>query len=1025
MERIKDFDIAVIRDPRITAQNRLEPHPDIIWYHDENEYNTGSNSLILSLDGRWQFAYAEQPEDIPAEFWSGDTAGWAQIQVPGHIQLQGWGRPQYVNYQYPWDGLQDVSPTGCPEQYNPVGCYQTTFCLPMAMQGQEVHIVFDGAESALAVFLNGRYVGYGTDGFTPSEFDLTPFLQLGENRLAVLVFQWTAAAHLECQDFFRFSGLFRSVRLVAVPKSAVTSVTLNPELSPNYDSGTLGFSLQSRGNGTVTVQLRRNGEMLKQDSAALSGGPDTIALALQVKAPALWSAEQPNLYEAVVKVANESGQVQQYTVLPFGFRRIEIKNGMILLNGKRLVIRGINRHEFYSKCGRAISPDLIEKDIQSLKRLNVNAVRTCHYPNQSAFYTLCDRYGLYVMDEANLEGHAELDRMMRQKTDGSNLAPGSNPLWSNAVMARAKAMLERDRNHPCVLFWSCGNECGGGENLAAMADYFRKADPTRLVHYENANQDPVYWRISDIAGTMYQPVDEVRRLLATHKDRPYLHCEYEHMMGNSGGNLAEYTSLADELPQYQGGFIWDFADQALETKDPWGAPCLGYGGDFGERPHDGAMSGNGILYADHSLSPKAQEVKACYTPEVFEFSDKSVKLHNRNLFTSTDAYRCVARLMRDGKPLREIEMADISVPPLSDGSYPLPLDALGYQPTGDGAEYCLELSLRLREATAWAEPEYEVAFGQKVWRDGAPKRQTKPEDTLHVEAGNLNIGVSGAGFSLLFSKLHGGLLSYRCNGEELLAAVPRPNFWRAPTDNDRGNKMGRRYGVWKLASMYSTFSETPKVEQRDGRVQLTFFYDLATQPAAPCTITYIVEQDGRVTMQLSYTAVAELPAMPEFGFLFEMNPVFHHCQWYGLGPEETYCDRCSGAKLGIWQNRVEDNMARYLRPQECGNHTGVRWAQITRADGFGLEFEADTPMDFSVLPYTPHELENADHRYMLPREGGKTVVRAALRQIGVGGDNTWGAYTHDEYLIHPVPGQPLRFTLHLSPVSGTDAKEAD
>lgn len=1019
MARIQDFDMAILRDPRITAQNRLAPHPDTVWYRNQTEYDAGGSSWLLSLDGRWKFAYAERPDEIPSTFWSGETSDWADIQVPGHIQLQGWGRPQYVNYQYPWDGLQDVSPTGCPEEYNPVGCYQTTFCLPTAMQGQDVHIVFDGAESALAVFLNGHYVGYGTDGFTPSEFDLTPSLQPGENRLAVLVFQWTAAAHLECQDFFRFSGLFRSVRLVALPQSAVTSVTLAPELARDFSSGTLVVSLKARGSGTVTVKLCRHHAVLQQCRAALPGNPGTLSVSLQVDSPALWSAEQPNLYEAAIEVADSEGQVQQYTVLSFGFRTIEIQNGLLMLNGKRLVIRGINRHEFYYKCGRAITADLIEKDIQLLKRLNINAVRTCHYPNQSVFYELCDRYGLYVMDEANLEGHGELDRMMRQKTDGSNLAPGSNPVWRNAVLARAEAMLERDRNHPCVLFWSCGNECGGGENLVAMADYFRKADPTRPVHYENANQDPKYCHISDIAGTMYQPAAAVRDFLTTHKERPYLHCEYEHMMGNSGGNLAEYTALTDELPQYQGGFIWDFADQALESKDPWGAPCLGYGGDFGERPHDGAMSGNGILYADHTLSPKAQEVKGCYAPVTFEFSEASVNVHNRNLFTNTDAYRCFARLLRDGKLLREIELADVSAPPLATVSYPLPLNSLGYKPAKDGAEYCLELSLRLREKTAWAEAGYEIAFGQKVWRDGLAEQQVRPRDTLCVEIGNLNIGVSGENFSLLFSKLQGGLLSYQYKGAELLAAVPRPNFWRALTDNDRGNGLGRRYGVWKLASLYSTFSETPLVEQKDGCVRLTFFYDLATQPAAPCTVAYTVEPSGRVTMQLSYTAVAELPAMPEFGFLFEMKPAFHHCQWYGLGPEETYCDRCSGAKLGIWQNRVEDNMARYLRPQECGNHTGVRWAQITRNDGLGLRFAADTPMDFSALPYTPHELENADHAYALPRAGGKIIVRAALRQIGVGGDDTWGARTHDEYLIHPVPGQALHFTLHLSPITDT------
>lgn len=1001
METVKAFDLEILNDPRIVSQNRLPPHTETKWYSDE----TQEQALEMSLDGDWKFFFAERPEEVPANFYCGDCSSWAEIKVPGHIQLQGYGRPQYVNYQYPWDGLEQVGTTQRPFGFNPVGCYVTTFCLPAFMRGKEIHISFDGAESAVALWLNGQYVGYGTDGFTPSEFDLTPYLSNGVNRLSVLVFQWTAASHMECQDFFRFSGLFRSVRLLAVPDNAVCNAVLETELTDGFSYGMVKATVTMRGKGTLVARLLKDSAEVQSLRTAFETGNRSIAFT--VSKPELWSAEHPALYELEFSVLDEDGVLCQYGKQAFGFRKIEIRDGLLLLNGKRLVIRGINRHEFHSDCGRAITEEQIEADIRSLKQCNINAVRTCHYPNQSAFYTLCDRYGLYVMDEANLEGHCELDRFMRQKTDGSNLVPGSDPIWLPATLARAQAMLERDRNHPSVLFWSCGNECGIGDNLVRMAEYFRKADPSRPVHYENANQDPVYRKISDIAGMMYQPVEDVRKVLKEQTDRPYLHCEYEHMMGNSGGNLKEYTDLVDEIAQYQGGFIWDFSDQALKAENRWGEPCLLYGGDFRERPHDGNMSGNGIFYADHTKSPKVQEVKGCYAPITLEFLDAAVYVHNRNLFTPTGDYRCKAKMLCDGQLIRECELQNWNVEPLGTKQFALPFAELELEPKSLRGECCLEISFCLKEDTAWADAGYELAFGQKVWN--APQEKC-PETggSLRVISGNLNIGVFGQNFSLLFSKLHGGLISYRYQGQEMLSAVPRPNFWRAPTDNDMGNRMGVRYGQWKLASLYSTFEETPEVTEFEDRVELTFLYHLATNPSSDCTVRYCVTGDGSVRTVLSYLPVNGLSAMPEFGLSFQMDADFDRIVWYGMGPEETYCDRCSGAKLGIFNSTAQDSLSLYLRPQESGNRTGVRWATVTRQDGVGLRFESAAPMDFSALPYTPHELENARHGFELPRSG-KTVIRTALRQIGVGGDDTWGAFTHDPYLIHCHPGERMEF----------------
>ena len=1009
MEKIKTFELGILNDPRIVSQNRLPPHTDIKWYADCDQ----KHPLEISLNGTWKFFYAERPEEIPDAFYCGDCSAWAQIQVPGHIQLQGYGVPQYVNYQYPWDGLQQVGEEERPFAYNPVGCYVTEFSLPASVRGQEIHISLDGAESAAALWLNGTYVGYGTDGFTPSEFDLTPYLVDGKNRLSVLVFQWTAASHMECQDFFRFSGLFRSVRLLVFPRNAIRNVVLDTKLTEGFTLGVAEVKVMLTGKGTLRTRLLKDAVLIGSKQTEFETG--TRSVAFPVSDPALWSAENPALYELEFFVQGDDGVTCQYGKQAFGFRRIEIRDGLLLLNGKRLVIRGINRHEFHSDCGRAITEEQIEEDIRRMKRCNINAVRTCHYPNQTAFYTLCDRYGLYVMDETNLEGHCELDRSIRQKTDGRNLVPGDHPAWLPAVLARGEAMLERDRNHPSILFWSCGNECGIGENLLRLSEYFRKADPSRPVHYENANQDPVYRKISEIAGMMYQPVKDVRKVLEEQTDRPYLHCEYEHMMGNSGGNLKEYTDLADEIAQYQGGFIWDFSDQALKAENRWGEPCLLYGGDFGERPHDGNMSGNGIFYADHTESPKVQEVKGCYAPVTFSFTDAAVRVHNRNLFAPTSAYRCMASIQCDGRRIRQCELPDWNVEPLGAKEFALPFEALGVDPDALQGECCLEIAFCLKEDTSWAKAGHEVAFGQKVWGKMQESHTQRP-GPLTVIQGNLNVGVSGRDFSLLFSKLHGGLLSYRWQGQEMLSAVPKPNFWRAPTDNDEGNRMGARYGQWKLASLYSCFEETPAVRVEKDRGELTFLYHLATQPASDCTVRYIVSAEGKIRMTLSYTPVQGLTEMPEFGLSFQMDADFDQCTWYGMGPEETYCDRCTGAKLGVFASTTQEALSRYLRPQECGNRTGVRWAKVMRKDGTGLLFETRKPMDFSALPYTPHELENARHSFELPR-AGKTVVRTALRQMGVGGDNTWGAFTHDPYLIHCQPGERMEFEVIVSALS--------
>ncbi|MCD7752449.1 MAG: DUF4981 domain-containing protein [Lachnospiraceae bacterium] len=1009
MEKRKtEFSPYILQNPEITEQNRCATQADCRFYRSKEEYLDGATSQEICLDGMWKFHYAENPREVPDGLQNPDydCGSWTEIPVPGHIQLNGYGKPQYVNYQHPWDGLEAVAEGGCPIRHNPTGCYIRDFEMTDNMAGNTFHIRFDGAESALAVWCNGGYVGYGTDGFTPSEFDLTSFLKTGVNRLTVEVFQWTAASHMECQDFFRFSGLFRSVYLIVIPKVSVSPPVVGLSLTDDFSSGMLTVSTDFRGRGYLQISLLYQDTCLESRSFSLCNQP--FQTEFQVKQPVLWSAEDPALYRLEFAVTDEEEKSSQWCCRNVGFRRIELQNGLLLLNGKRLVIRGVNRHEFHASCGRALTAQQIEADILTMKRSNINAVRTSHYPNQSVFYELCDRYGIYVMDEANMEGHCQLDRWMRYQTDGDNLVPGSDPKWLAAALSRAEAMVLRDRNHPCVLFWSLGNECGGGENLSRMADFVRALDPSRPVHYENTNRDPVYHHISDIAGTMYEPVEKVRAYLAAHTDRPYLHCEFEHAMGNSCGNLWEYTALTRELPQYQGGFIWDFADQALEQIGQNGQHFYAYGGDFGDRPNDGVFSGNGILYADHTPSPKLQEVKACYAPIRFSFEEEGIRVYNDQLFLSTKGYDCCTRLFRDGEFLLEKKLSDWVVPPMENRRFPSP-----YSEPKEEGEYCLELSFMLKEDVPWAEKGHEIAFGQTVRTISVCKAQTYSLEEMEIMDGSLNLGISGKNYRLLFSKIQGGLVSFQYEGRELIQEVPGPAFWRALTDNDRGNHMGLRCGVWKTAEEYGYFQEMPEIRYGTGTVELIYTYMFSAKEDAFCKISYLVSGEGRVAVTIQYDAL-ELPELPEYGLRFFMAPEFDCLRWYGLGPEETYCDRSCGGRLGVWENRVKDNLAEYLRPQECGNKTGVRWAEVTDCSGYGLRFMAPA-MEFSALPYTPQELECAGHGKDLPMSH-HTVVRACLKQMGVGGDDSWGAKTHEAYCIHPSKGEHLEFTVILKAI---------
>ena len=999
---MKTFDYSLVKDPQYFRDGRMDAHSDHTYYRDGEEAQEKETSFRYDLNGIWKFHYARNYGSAIPGFEKADYCckDWDDIRVPAHIQMEGYDAPQYANVQYPWEGHEDIHPGEIPEHFNPVASYVKYFEVPEEMQGKRLFISFQGAESGIALWLNGQFVGYSEDSFTPSEFELTEYVKEGENKLVAQVFKWTASSWCEDQDFYRFSGIYRDVYLYTVPEVHVYDLQIRAIPDETLSTAALEIGTDTWGKGTVKITLSKDGETVIEDKKALDGEE---IYSWKVEDPVLWSAEDPQLYDLVLEVYNEAEELQEVVPQKIGFRRFEMKDGIMTLNGKRIVFKGVNRHEFSSVSGRHVSEEELRKDLKTMKQNNINAIRTCHYPDASMIYELCDEYGIYMIDETNLESHGSWDVAEFTK-DYTYVVPHDKPEWLDMMLDRANSMYQRDKNHAAILIWSCGNESFGGKDIFEMSQFFHKEDPTRLVHYEGLCHDRRYNDTSDMESQMYPSVEAIKEFLAKDSSKPFICCEYTHAMGNSCGAMHKYTDLTDTEPKYQGGFIWDYIDQSIYKKDRYGKEFQAYGGDFGERPTDYNFSGNGIAYGgNRDASPKMQEVKFNYQNISAEVSADSVKVINKNLFVSTDIFDCKVTVAKNGKVIHKASLAT-AVAPLSEETYVLPL-AKEEKP----GEYTVTVSFHLKEDKAWAEAGHEVAFGQYVYQVEEPKK-TCPEGVKVIRSTH-NIGVRGAHFEVLFSVLNGGLVSYKYAGKEMIEAIPKPNFWRAPTDNDSGNLMGMRYGQWKLASMYLSHKDfrqgaydpanMPEVEVNEKSVKVSYTYIMPTTPTSECKLSYEIFGDGRVKTTLTYDPVKELGDMPEFGVIFKFNADYDRVEWYGLGEAETYADRKKGAKLGIYANKVADNIARYMVPQECGAKEEVRWAKVTDRKGRGMLFEMDEnngPMMFSALPYTPHEMENAMHPYELP-EVHYTVVRVAKDQMGIGGDDSWGARTHEEYLL--------------------------
>lgn len=995
----KEAKLSWLEDPEVFAVNRIPAHSDHTYFEKETE----ERPLRQCLNGSWLFSYAKNPSMRVERFYedSYDCSGFDTIQVPGHLETQGYGRNQYINTMYPWDGEEFLRPPMVSKRNNPVGSYVKYFTLEEQMKGKRTFISFQGVETAFYVWLNGTFIGYSEDSFTPAEFELTETLREGENKLAVEVYKRSSASWLEDQDFFRFSGIFRDVFLYSIPRVHVRDIFVKAGLTDSYQEGTIEIRAELIGDiddVTIEASLRDGDE--KEIWNGNAEGKEEVFFKASRLAVLPWSAEEPRLYRLYLYVKNEEGQILEFIPQKVGFRRFEMKDRIMCLNGKRILFKGVNRHEFDPVRGRAITREDMLWDIRFMKQHNINAVRTSHYPNQTLWYELCDEYGIYLIDETNLESHGSWQKL--GEVEPSWNVPGDRPEWKAAVLDRASSMFERDKNHPSVLIWSCGNESYAGTDIEAMSEYFHEKDDSRLVHYEGVFWNRKYDHISDMESRMYAKPAEIEEYLENDPKKPYISCEYMHSMGNSTGGMKLYTDLEKKYPLYQGGFIWDYIDQSLYRVNELGERVLTYGGDHDERATDYEFCGNGIVYADRKASPKAQEVKALYADIKLEPDEKGVKIINDSLFVSTGRYVLAYRLLKEDRCLYEAE-TETDVAPESEAYVNLTYPEL----PGTG-EFIYEVSLRLKDDTLWAKAGHEISFGQYV-KKTADKAEEKT-CPLEIIRGDVNIGVRGRGFTAMFSKAEGGIASLCYDGVEYITRTPKLTFWRALTDNDRGAKTGFDAAQWMTAGLFYKLTDVDVQEQKD-QVCVTFEYLLPTVPQTKAYVSYRVTGDGKIHVHALYKGTDGLPEMPAFGMDMKLKARYDRVRYYGRGPEENYLDRREGARLGVYSYQAADNLSAYLFPQECGNRMDVRWVEVTDADGQGLRFETEgVPFENSVLPCSAYELEAATHREELPK-AHYSWVRILESQMGVGGDDSWGAPVHKEYRLSSDIDRNIKFTI--------------
>ena len=1018
-----------IENPAVTQIGKLPPRGSVWSYPDEESAKAsryGESPWVNSLNGRWRFHWSPRPEQRPLDFYKQDfeTRNWPEIPVPSTWEREGYGTPLYVNIKYPFHvdpprvmGDPDESYTSFRER-NPVGSYVREFDLPEGWRGMRTVLHFAGVRSAMFVWVNGQKVGYSQGSRLPAEFDVTDFVNQGTNRLAVEVYKFSDASYLEDQDFWRLSGIYRDVFLTAMPAGGVWDVYARPEIDLATRKGRVTLQTTPMPGAKPELEL----SLLDRDGKVLTRGNDAV----DVNDVDLWYPERPVLYTALVRVSSQ-GRLHQVFRLPIGFRKLEVSGKELLLNGKPLKVRGVNRHEFDPDTGYVMTPDLMRRDLELMKQANINFVRTSHYPNDPRWYELCDELGMMVLDEANVESHG--------LSYHKRVLPGDQPDWSSSVVERMQRMVVRDRRHPSVVMWSLGNEAGYGTSFLAMRDACRSSDPEhRLIQYADMNL------AGDVDSQTYPSITWLKQHLqgkANRKGergkpsseeqhgsypsgRPFLMNEYAHAMGNSIGNLADYWDLIDSAPMLCGGFIWDWVDQALyrDRTDP--KRGFIYGGDFGDVPNDGNFCVNGVIGADRVPHPHYFEVQKVYQPVHFDgakITEGILRLTNRHLALDLSEYDFHYKVCREGEVVQEDRLAPVVVTPGRTRDIDVSsVTALASEFAQTNQEVLITFQLKLTEDAAWAKAGHVVAWEQIPWPHTARNPQPLPTGDVTVKQTEDGVTVRGEELSIHVSSRTGLPDSIVMDGQELLVQPMHWNFWRALTDNDEGWKVDKKLGAWRDAGDKAVVQSIRLTMDRDSRPVIAAVVTIPN-PKSRIEVKHTAAAGGWLRTEASFEVLSKRwkPDLPRLGIQFAIPRSYRNVAWYGRGPHENYWDRRTSAPIGRYESTVSQWVTPYVRPQENGNRCDVRWLRITNDGGSGFQVNApsDCPLSVSAWPYGMDDLATAKHDFELPVRDFITVNLDHL-QMGVGGDNSWGLPVNEPYRIKP--DHVYRWSFTLSPV---------
>ena len=1003
-------------DPSIISRNKLPSRATFYRFdssetaRDATRINGGRSDspYVQSLNGDWKFNYVGKPEERPTDFFKTDfdDSSWTTIPVPSNWEIEGHGQPIYTNVTYPFKKNPPMiaGPNG-----NPVGSYRTTFKVPAQWDGRSIEICFDGVQSAFYLWINGKKIGYSQGSRVPARFDITEHVQQGDNLVAVEVYRWSDGSYLEDQDFWRLSGIFRDVYLEGLAESRLVDFQVTTDLDDNYDNAKLMLDVdyQAAEAGTIVAELydAQGTQVFSQETTTQAGDQQNATAEIAVDSPLKWTAETPNLYRLVLSLKCSEGKTLESTAINVGFREVEIIDGTLRVNGEYVYLMGVNRHEHHPVTGHTISRESMIEDILIMKQNNVNAVRTCHYPDAPDWYNLCDEYGLYLIDETNIESH------------GMGYGPESlakDPAWGEAHLDRLRRMMERDKNHASIIIWSLGNEAGNGVNFMANYDWAKERDPSRPVQYEQAYFNN---RNTDIRCPMYARIPRIVKYAESdNADRPLILCEYAHAMGNSVGNLKEYWDEIRSHKYLQGGFIWDWVDQGLLKKDKNGNEFFAYGGDYGDKPNDGNFCCNGLIRPDRTPNPSLLEVRKVYQRIHTSYDSTKqgeITVKNGYDFLSLDLFDMHWIVEVDGQKVQE---ATLPAPAIAaDGSGAIELDLKMPVVTGS-QEAFLKVSYSLREKTSWADAGHVVAWDQfALSAPSSPYNRLSKTNKPSAKDGKRWITLKSGPTTVRINKESGLVESFQREGMSLLAAPLAPNYWRAPIDNDNGNKMPKRLGAWRNAVKNGKLSSVKVTDSADNVAEVAAEWKLLKGKATQM-VTYSLTSEGDLNVAVKLVADKSLPEIPRIGLTTEIARSLENAKWFGRGPHETYWDRKTGAAVGLYTADSDSLADRYVRPQENGNRSDVRWLALTDSEGKGLLVMAEPRFDFSIWPYTLEDLQKAKHPNELPSRDNLTL-NLDHRQMGVGGDNSWGAQTHPQYRL---PAGTYEYELMLRPYVPTD-----